>query len=80
VRTEATRRIAAGLFTRRSRRAAVVTARHSTCGRPNATRCCVYDAPDDATGRCRVVHVVACAAAFGTNAGPGSCAPSTCAR
>jgi hypothetical protein len=81
VRAEARRRFFQGILGRSEERSAVAAARKASCGRPEATRCCVYTGPDDASGRCRIMHVAPCEAlADSADAGAGSCVPSPCAR
>jgi len=84
VRSEARRRVAAGLLDAGHRRAALDRARRSTCGRPDPTRCCLYTGATDTVGRCRITRRTACesriAGGNAADAGPGSCLPSPCAR
>ena len=81
VRGEVRRRVVAGLLDAAHRRGALDRARRSTCGRVDATRCCTYGS---AAGRCRITRRAACesrvVAGDATDAGPGSCLPSPCAR
>jgi len=84
VRSEARRRVAAGLFDAAHLRAALARARRSTCGRPDPTRCCIYAGATDVAGRCRIMRRTACesriAGENAADAGPGSCLPSPCGR
>ena len=84
VRAAAKRRVAQGLLSPHEQRSDLQRARRSSCGRAAATRCCVYAAPGDASGRCDVMRAPACAARIAaggaSDLGPGSCVPSPCSR
>jgi hypothetical protein len=81
VRAETKRRLLRALTDHRLARAALDTARRSTCGRTETTRCCLYRGPGDTAGRCRLLAVPTCAGRAGAvDVGPGSCVPSPCGR
>lgn len=75
-----------GMLRPRQMRAAIRTARQSTCGNPSLTRCCVYQSDDDDVGRCRMLSPDACDAlddqienGEADDMGSGSCLPNPCA-
>lgn len=75
---------AVGALDREGQLVALQLASRSTCGRPSATRCCVFRTPTAGDGRCRVVRREACAAraelGHGLDVGIGSCGAIRCAR
>ena len=76
----------AGAMSRKAARAAMKTARKSSCGDANLTRCCVFPSDSDAdevVGKCKVVSVDQCdqmseQLEWAEDADPGSCLPNPC--
>jgi hypothetical protein len=81
VRTAARDLLAVGRLDDGRRRAALEHTRRSSCGRPAATRCCVFGSATAGSGRCRVLRREQCAGRADTlDVGPGSCVSFSCVR
>ena len=79
-------RRAAGEMRGRAARAAIKTAKRSSCGNENLTRCCVYANFDDDVGSCHLMAPDACTAlddrlddGEADDIGGGSCLGNPCA-
>jgi len=75
-------RVQIGALRPRVMRAVVKRARHSTCGNPQLTRCCIYTDEDADVGTCRMMRPDACDALSdqedAEDEGGGSCVPNPC--
>jgi hypothetical protein len=76
--------LSAAAATPGGRRTTVQQAKRSSCGRVDATRCCVYRGAAERKGRCRLLTRGDCAARASAlraeDIGPGSCSAIRCTR
>jgi hypothetical protein len=77
-------RQAAAAYDAATRRVMIQHSRRSSCGKVNATRCCVYRSATTSLGRCRTLEREDCAARVdeqrAVDVGPGTCYVIDCAR